>query len=57
MLRLPVGLKELGSNVQPITEELLEANKVSSIGSDCHNLKSRTPDLLAGLKQAKKLLI
>ncbi|WP_426357583.1 tyrosine-protein phosphatase [Pseudocolwellia sp. HL-MZ19] len=47
---------KFGSDVQQMTEELLEADEVSAIASDCHNLKGRAPDLLAGLEQAKKII-
>jgi len=36
---------KFGADVQQMSEELLEADLVSAIASDCHNLKGRTPDL------------
>jgi protein-tyrosine phosphatase len=39
-----------------MAEELLLAEQVSVIASDCHNLKGRAPDLLAGFEHAKSLI-
>ncbi|WP_198560100.1 tyrosine-protein phosphatase [Colwellia sp. Bg11-28] len=36
---------KFGKEVQKMSEELLEANQVAAIASDCHNLKGRMPDL------------
>ncbi len=36
---------KFGADVQQMSEELLEAEQISAIASDCHNLKGRTPDL------------
>jgi protein-tyrosine phosphatase len=47
---------KFGSDVQKMSEELLEADEVSAIASDCHNLKGRSPDLLTGVEYAKRLL-
>jgi protein-tyrosine phosphatase len=47
---------KFGSDVQQMTEELLEADEVSAIASDCHNLKGRSPDLLAGSEHAKNII-
>lgn len=47
---------KFGADVQQMTEELLEADEVSAIASDCHNLKGRSPDLLAGVEQAKTII-
>jgi len=47
---------KFGADVQQMTEELLLADQVSAIASDCHNLKGRSPDLLAGLEQAKSII-
>ena len=46
---------KFGADVQQMTEELLIADQVSAIASDCHNLKGRTPDLLAGVEKAKTI--
>jgi len=43
---------KFGDDVQQMTEELLVAGNVTAIASDCHNLKGRAPDLLAGFEQA-----
>ena len=45
-----------GDDVQKFSEQLLIDEKVSAIASDCHNLKGRAPDLLAGFEQAKALV-
>ena len=47
---------KFGADVQQMTEELLIANQVSAIASDCHNLKGRSPDLLKGVIHAKKII-
>ena len=47
---------KFGEDVQQMTQELLLADQVSAIASDCHNLKGRSPDLLAGLEQAKSII-
>lgn len=36
---------KFGKDVQQMSEELLEADQISAIASDCHNLKGRSPDL------------
>lgn len=36
---------KFGADVQQMCEELLEQNLVAAIASDCHNLKTRAPDL------------
>lgn len=45
-----------GDDVQQFSEQLLIDEKVSAIASDCHNLKGRAPDLLAGFEKAKSLI-
>jgi len=45
-----------GDDVQKFSEQLLIDEKVSAIASDCHNLKGRAPDLLAGYEQAKIII-
>lgn len=47
---------KFGADVQHMTEELLLADQVNVIASDCHNLKGRAPDLLAGVEHAKKII-
>ncbi len=47
---------KFGADVQQMTEDLLLADQVSAIASDCHNLKGRAPDLLAGVKKAKTII-
>lgn len=47
---------KFGDDVQQMTEELLIADQVSAIASDCHNLKGRSPDLLAGFEHAKSIV-
>lgn len=47
---------KFGADVQQMTEELLIANQVSAIASDCHNLKGRAPDLFAGVEKAKSII-
>ena len=47
---------KFGADVQQWSEQLLIDEKVSAIASDCHNLKGRTPDLLAGFEQAKAIV-
>jgi protein-tyrosine phosphatase len=46
---------KFGAEAQQMAEELLVAGEVSVIASDCHNLKGRSPDLLAGYEHAKSL--
>ncbi len=45
-----------GDNVQQWSETLLINEQVSAIASDCHNLKGRKPDLLAGFEHAKTIV-
>lgn len=45
-----------GNEVQKFSEQLLIDEKVSAIASDCHNLKGRSPDLLAGFEHAKAIV-
>ncbi|XPF95049.1 tyrosine-protein phosphatase [Colwellia sp. RE-S-Sl-9] len=47
---------KFGADVQQMTEELLIADQVNVIASDCHNLKGRAPDLQAGVEQAKTII-
>jgi protein-tyrosine phosphatase len=47
---------KFGAEVQHMAEELLIAGKINAIASDCHNLKGRSPDLLAGFEHAKNLI-
>ncbi|OUR61413.1 tyrosine protein phosphatase [Colwellia sp. 39_35_sub15_T18] len=47
---------KFGKDVQKMSEELLEANQVSAIASDCHNLKGRMPDLHLGIAAAKNII-
>jgi protein-tyrosine phosphatase len=47
---------KFGAEVQQMAEELLIAGQVNAIASDCHNLKGRSPDLLAGFEHAKNLI-
>jgi protein-tyrosine phosphatase len=47
---------KFGADVQQMTEELLLADQVSAIASDCHNLKGRSPDLLAGVEHATTVI-
>ena len=47
---------KFGADVQKFSEQLLIDEKVSAIASDCHNLKGRKPDLLAGFEQAKSII-
>jgi protein-tyrosine phosphatase len=47
---------KFGADVQQMCEDLLVAEQVSAIASDCHNLKGRSPDLLAGAEKAKALI-
>ena len=47
---------KFGADVQQMTEELLLADQVSAIASDCHNLKGRSPDLLAGVEKAQSII-
>jgi protein-tyrosine phosphatase len=47
---------KFGADVQQMAEELILAEQVSAIASDCHNLKGRSPDLLAGFEHAKSLI-
>jgi len=39
-----------------MAEELLIADQVSAIATDCHNLKGRSPDLDKGLEKAETLI-
>jgi protein-tyrosine phosphatase len=47
---------KFGAHVQQMAEELLIKGQISAIASDCHNLKGRSPDLLAGYEHAKSLV-
>jgi protein-tyrosine phosphatase len=47
---------KFGADVQQMAEELLIAEQVSVIASDCHNLKGRSPDLLAGFEHAVNII-
>jgi protein-tyrosine phosphatase len=47
---------KFGADVQQMAEKLLIAKQVSVIASDCHNLKGRSPDLLAGYQHAKSIV-
>ncbi len=47
---------KFGDDVQAFSEQLLIDEKVSAIASDCHNLKGRKPDLLAGFEHAKSII-
>lgn len=47
---------KFGADVQKFSEQLLIDEKVSAIASDCHNLKGRKPDLLAGFEHAKSIV-
>lgn len=47
---------KFGAEVQQFAEQLLIEDKVSAIASDCHNLKGRKPDLLAGFEHAKAII-
>jgi protein-tyrosine phosphatase len=47
---------KFGAEVQAFSEQLLIDEKVSAIASDCHNLKGRKPDLLAGFEHAKAIV-
>jgi protein-tyrosine phosphatase len=47
---------KFGADVQQMTEDLLIAGQVSAIASDCHNLKGRSPDLLAGVEKAETII-
>lgn len=47
---------KFGTEVQQFAEQLLIDEKVSAIASDCHNLKGRKPDLLAGFEHAKSII-
>lgn len=47
---------KFGADVQQFSEQLLIDEKVSAIASDCHNLKGRKPDLLAGYEHAKSIV-
>ena len=47
---------KFGADVQQWSEQLLIDEKVSAIASDCHNLKGRAPDLLAGFEHAKAIV-
>jgi len=47
---------KFGADVQQWSETLLITEQVSAIASDCHNLKGRKPDLLAGFEHAKTIV-
>ncbi len=47
---------KFGTDVQQWSETLLITEQVSAIASDCHNLKGRKPDLLAGFEHAKTII-
>lgn len=47
---------KFGADVQAWSEQLILDQEVSAIASDCHNLKGRQPDLLAGYEHAKSLV-
>jgi protein-tyrosine phosphatase len=47
---------KFGADVQQMAEALLIEEQVSVIASDCHNLKGRAPDLLAGFEHAQSLI-
>ena len=47
---------KFGTEVQQMAEDLLITDQVSAIASDCHNLKGRRPDLLAGVEKAETLI-
>jgi protein-tyrosine phosphatase len=47
---------KFGDDVQAFTELLLTQDKVSAIASDCHNTKSRPPDLNKGVEHAAKII-
>lgn len=47
---------KFGADAQKFSEQLLIDEKVSAIASDCHNLKGRKPDLLAGFEYAKTIV-
>jgi len=47
---------KFGADVQKFSEQLILDEKVSAIASDCHNLKGRKPDLLAGFEHAIALV-
>ena len=47
---------KFGADVQQWSETLLITEQVSAIASDCHNLKGRKPDLLAGFEHAKTII-
>lgn len=47
---------KFGTQAQQFAEQLLIDGKVSAIASDCHNLKGRKPDLLAGFEHAKTII-
>lgn len=47
---------KFGEAAQRFAEQLLINNQVSAIASDCHNLKGRKPDLLAGFNHAKSIV-
>lgn len=44
------------ADAQEMAEDLLIKDQVSVIASDCHNVKSRAPDLLAGFKCAERII-
>lgn len=47
---------KFGADVQQMCEELLLADQVSVIASDCHNLKGRSPDLFDGVNNAAHII-
>lgn len=47
---------KFGADVQKMSEELLQEDKIAAIASDCHNLKGRGPDLQSGFDLATELI-
>jgi protein-tyrosine phosphatase len=47
---------KFGAEAQKFSEQLRIDGQVSAIASDCHNLKGRKPDLLAGVEHAKTII-
>jgi len=47
---------KFGTDVQQMCEELLLADQVSAIASDCHNLKGRKPDLIEGVNASASIV-
>jgi protein-tyrosine phosphatase len=45
-----------GQEPQKLAIRLLKEGKVDVIASDCHNLKSRPPNLSEGLREAAKIV-